>query len=280
MIQVIKPGFYTTIQDRGRFGFRHFGVPVAGVMDHRSAQIANELLENHPDAAVLEFTMTGPELEFGVSGYIAITGAPMAVYLNEEEKKMNTVIRVAPGDRLHFGKLLSGFRTYLAVKGGIQTEKILGSRSEYLPITAQSHLKRAQEIPIGDVADFQPKITELQRPEDPEISLAVMIGPEYDWLSPEQQNKLFNLTFTLAKENNRMAYQLVEPIGPHSYNMITSATLPGTVQHTPSGRLIILMRDAQTTGGYPRILHLTHDSIARLAQKKTGDQFRFQMKED
>ena len=280
MIQVIKPGFYTSIQDRGRFGFRHFGVPVAGVMDHRSAQLANELLENDPDAAVLEITMTGPELEFSLPGYIAITGAPMAVYLNKEEQDMNTVIQVGPGDRLYFGKLLDGFRTYMAVKGGIRSKEVLGSRSEYIPITVQSCFKKGQEIPVEASLDFQPKITALHRSEDTEVNLEVVTGPEFNWVTAEQQKILFDQNFTIAKENNRMAYQLVEPIGSHTYNMLTSATLPGTVQHTPSGKLIILMRDAQTTGGYPRILHLTQDSIARLAQKKTGDQFRFVMKED
>ena len=278
MITVVKPGFYTSVQDRGRFGHRHFGVPVSGVMDHQSAALANELLENDADAAVLEITMTGPELEFSVPTFISVVGAPMAAFLNEEEIEMNSVLQIANGDRLHFGKLEAGFRTYLAVKGGIQTEAVLGSRSQYVPLTPGDHLRKGEELPIAAVPDFIPKITAVHQAKSTEQDLEVTPGPEWDRLSPEQQQELLQRTFSVAKENNRMAYQLVEPIDTHSINMLTSATLPGTVQYTPSGKLLILMRDAQTTGGYPRIMQLTGDSVARLAQKKTGDSFRFLMK--
>jgi len=96
-------------------------------------------------------------------------------------------------------------------------------------------------------------------------------GPEFDVLSKAQKELIFKKTFTIAKENNRMAYQLEESIGEHKHIMLTSATLPGTVQVTPGGKLIILMRDGQTTGGYPRILQLTEEAIDRLAQKTFGD---------
>ena len=277
MITVVKPGFFTSIQDRGRFGFRHFGVPVSGVMDHKSAVLANELLENESDAAMLEITMTGPVLEFSVPTYIAVVGAPMPAYINEKEIVMNAVHPIAAGDKLHFGKLEEGFRTYLAIKGGLQTDEVLGSRSQYIPLTAQNHLKKGQEIPIEAVKEFVPKITALHRSKSVERDLEVTPGPEWDKLTSRQQRELFETSFSVAKENNRMAYQLVESIEPHDINMLTSTTLPGTVQHTPSGRLLILMRDAQTTGGYPRILQLTKNAVALLAQKKTGDRFRFRL---
>lgn len=280
MIKVVKPGFFTSIQDRGRFGFRHFGVPVSGVMDQNAAEIANELLENEPEAALLEITMTGPVLEFSVPTFIAVTGAPMDIYINDEEKERNTVLEIAVGDRLHFGKLEDGFRAYLAVKGGIQTETVLNSRSQYMPLTPTNHLQKGEELPIEAITGFEPKITALKRHRTEDPDLEVTPGPEWDMLSPEMQQGVLQQTFTVAKENNRMAYQLVEPIEPHTHSMLTSATLPGTVQYTPSGKLLILMRDAQTTGGYPRILQLTEEAVARLAQKKTGDDFRFRLSED
>ena len=278
MITVVKPGFFTSVQDRGRFGSRHFGVPVSGVMDKKAGDLANELLENEDDAALLEITMTGPVLEFAVSTYIAITGATMSGFINDEAIEMNTVQAIAAGDRLHFGKLEEGFRTYLAVKGGIQTDTVLGSRSQYIPLTSRNHLKKGEELPIEASSEFEPKITAVQRPKDIKRDLEVTPGPEWDQLSSQQQEAVLGTKFSVAKENNRMAYQLEEPIDPHTINMLTSATLPGTVQYTPSGKLLILMCDAQTTGGYPRILQLTEEAVARLAQKKTGDRFRFQMR--
>jgi len=104
-------------------------------------------------------------------------------------------------------------------------------------------------------------------------------GPEYKQLTDKQLEVLFFKEFTVAKENNRMAYQLKEKIMGHKISMLTSATLPGTVQFTPSGKLIVLMKDAQTTGGYPRILQLTEKSISILSQKRMGDNLSFKLVE-
>ena len=101
--------------------------------------------------------------------------------------------------------------------------------------------------------------------------LEVTKGPEFDILNDRQLEEIFSKTFTVAHENNRMAYQLTETITPHAISMLTSATLPGTVQLTPAGKLIVLMKDGQTTGGYPRVIQLTDRSICILAQKKGGD---------
>jgi len=108
--------------------------------------------------------------------------------------------------------------------------------------------------------------------------LEVFRGPEFDQLTDRQLGKLFSNKFSIAKENNRMAYQLNEVIEGSTGSMLTSATLPGTVQLTPSGKLIVLMKDGQTTGGYPRILQLTDHSISILAQKRSGDPIHFVLK--
>lgn len=279
MITVVKPGFFTSVQDRGRLGYRHFGVPVSGVMDRDSADLANELLENKPEDALLEITMTGPVLEFSVPTYIAVTGAPMDIFINDEEKDRNAVLEIAAGDRLHFGTLEKGFRSYLGVKGGIQTGAVLNSRSQYIPLTPTNHLQKGEELHIDAISEFEPKITALQKHGTEDQDLEVTPGPEWDLLTRGQQQNVLQRSFSVAKEHNRMAYQLVEHIDPHSHSMLTSATLPGTVQYTPSGKVLILMRDAQTTGGYPRILQLSEKAIDKLAQKKTGDAFQFRMLE-
>ena len=107
--------------------------------------------------------------------------------------------------------------------------------------------------------------------------LEVSKGPEYDLLNDKQLEKIFGNDFSIAKENNRMAYQLAEAIQGHAKSMLTSATIPGTVQFTPSGKLIILMKDGQTTGGYPRILQLSDKAISILSQKKFGDMVSFKL---
>lgn len=278
MLRFKKSGFYTSIQDRGRFGYRHFGVPVSGAMDQYAAKIANDLLGNERDAAVLEFTMTGPELEFGANTYIALSGAHLEASRGEEPLRMNTVHKVQKGDVIKFGRMAHGFRTYMAVKGGFRTEEVLGSRSFYKGITPNHYLQDLQEIPYEACDEYDPLIPDLS-PERKAShgKLIVSKGPEYGMLENPQLEKIFSQPFTVAMENNRMAYQLDEHIPGHGYSMITSVTLPGTVQFTPAGKLIILMRDGQTTGGYPRILQLNDHSINTLAQKKYGDTVQFRL---
>lgn len=279
MLKVIKAGFFTSIQDKGRFGYRHIGVPVSGAMDEYSAAIANSLLENSDDMAVMELTMTGPTLEFGQATYVAVSGADISPRINDRPVQINQVQGISRGDILSFGRLVHGFRAYLAVRDGFGTEKIMGSRSFYPPVTPLQTIRDQMEIPTSGSRPFEPKISGLSpEPFHKEHLLEVHRGPEYDTLNDRQLEAIFANQFTIAKENNRMAYQLKELIIPHQISMITSATLPGTVQYTPAGKLIVLMKDGQTTGGYPRILQLSQTSICILAQKRPGDTVRFHLK--
>lgn len=245
-------------------------------MDVKSAQMANSLLENKPEDAVLEITMTGPTLQFEAPAFIALSGAEMPASINERSIPNNEVCRIEAGDVLSFGKLKNGFRSYLAIKGGIQSRKVLGSRSYFKSLTDKDRIILGDEIPYNPFSDFHPKISSIKTNSHlKKQHLDVRLGPEYSALDLTSREQLFGTAFTIAKEYNRMAYQLQEKISPHKISMITSANLPGTVQLTPSGKLIILMRDGQTTGGYPRILQLAENSISILAQKKFGDQIYF-----
>jgi biotin-dependent carboxylase-like uncharacterized protein len=279
MLKVRRAGFFTSIQDQGRFGFRHIGVPVSGVMDAYSASIANTLLDNPEDAAVMELTMTGPTLEFEHPTYLAISGADLSPKLNEQAIRINQVHKVAKGDIISFGKLLFGFRAYLAVKNGFGTGVYMKSRSFFRPVTPLHTIRDQMEIPIESVREYEARISSVSpEPFHKEHELEVYRGPEYDMLSDRQLEAIFAGDFTIAKENNRMAYQLQETIPGHQTSMLTSATLPGTVQYTPAGKLILLMKDGQTTGGYPRILQLSSTAICILSQKKYGDSIKFHLK--
>ncbi|WP_417360386.1 biotin-dependent carboxyltransferase family protein [Galbibacter sp.] len=280
MIQVLKPGFLTSIQDKGRFGYRHSGVPISGAMDEVSSDMANALLGNSKDAAVMEITLSGPELLFESDTAIAISGAMMSPTINDNELFNDEVYRIKAGSILKFGKLVRGIRCYLAVSGGFNTKKVLGSRSWYFSVTGVEVLSTGKRLPIAENRSLNknPDLTAAMVHNYNSSVIEVEQGPEFDLLSEAQKAQLFNGIFNIAKENNRMAYQLKQQIYKHTYSILTSSTLPGTVQLTPSGKLIILMKDAQTTGGYPRVLQLTEASIALLSQKSTSDEVDFTLK--
>lgn len=278
MLKVLKSGFYTSVQDLGRFHYRNKGVPVSGVMDELSVFKANSLLENDENAAVLEITMTGPTLVFEDQTFIVLAGAEISATLNNLPISNYKVYQVASGDILSYGKLESGFRGYVAVKGGFKTKLMFGSRSFYRPITMANRLLDGNEVPFEDNILFEPKISEIKVNSFlNETVLEVHQAPEFDILTAEQLEVLFTTEFSVSKENNRMAYQLNETLTEHNVNMLTSATLPGTVQLTPAGKLIVLMKDGQTTGGYPRILQLSDKAIAVLAQKREGASLSFKL---
>lgn len=280
MIKVLRSGFYTSVQDLGREGYGHFGVPASGCLDRYSGELANRILDNDPDSAVLEITLGNIKLLFEKQTYICLTGADFSPELNNTPIKMQSIATVRKGDILSFGKRRYGARAYLAVAGGIQTREVLGSRSFYKNITVQAVLKNNEVLPLNPktkpIADLG-SFVKVKKGHFTDMELKAYPGPEFDRLSESQQALLTERAFTVSKDNNRMGYRLEELVENSLSPILTSAVLPGTVQLTPSGKLIVLMRDGQVTGGYPRVLQLTEDAINRLAQKTTGDKVNFSM---
>ncbi|MCK8481212.1 biotin-dependent carboxyltransferase family protein [Psychroserpens algicola] len=281
MIEVLTSGVFDTIQDKGRFGVQNFGVPYSGVMDSYASNLANSILGNTQEAALIESTFTGPKLKFHINTMISITGAQMQPALNGIAIKNNTAISVNSNDILSFGKLQYGLRMYIAVLGGFQTEEKLFSRSMYTNITSKFRLQRGDMLPIHS-SDARRSITfsaiKIDRDHFHNPQIDVLKGPEFDKLSPLQQEALYDIELTVSNESNRMAYQFYERFNNDLAPIITSLVLPGTVQLTPSGQLIVLMKDCQTTGGYPRIFQLTSASLNRLSQKIFGDKIRLKCK--
>ncbi|PTX61391.1 biotin-dependent carboxylase-like uncharacterized protein [Kordia periserrulae] len=276
MLEIIHSGLHTSIQDLGRLHYRNVGVPVAGVMDEYHAKLVNQLLGNDENSAVMEMTLQGATVEFHEATQMVICGADLSPKLNHQAIRLNVPVTVKKGDVLQFGKRLYGVRAYLAVKHGFQTENILKSRSFYDGITPKARVEKGDFIPYqtnSNPVKASANIA-LQRALFTDTEITVYEGPEFNYLSKTQQEKLFNTTFTIGL-NNRMAYQLEEILENDCPSIITSAVLPGTIQLTPSGKLIILMKDCQTTGGYPRILQLDQKSIFKLAQKHTRDAIIF-----
>lgn len=272
-----KPGLYTTIQDTGRKGYRKYGVPVSGPMDQQSAGLANLLVNNPPDTPLLEITLIGPEILLEGGGLLVLTGADLTPKLNELKVPLYTPTLFHSGQTLTFGKPVCGVRCYLAIKGGFDSPRILGSASQYAPITGQDKLAKGDTILFQDHQNLPETHASIKADHEQFIqeTLYTYPGPELDLLFASQKASLFQNPLTIG-ENNRMGYQL-QPGGDlkNDFSIITSPVGPGTVQLTPSGKLIVLMRDGQVTGGYPRILQLSQDSINRLAQQPTGKQIRF-----
>lgn len=281
MLEVLKAGFYDSIQDLGRLGYQQYGVPTSGVMDVFSASKANNLLGNDIKEAVMEITMTGPILKFQCNTAICITGADLSPSLNGTPFKINAVQKIVKGDTLAFGKLKYGYRSYLSVLGGFKTESVIQSRSMYQSITKQFKIHKNDKFDIvaepslgfikkhasikWDDTFFETKI------------IHVFKGPEFDQLFDSQIEQLLSSDLTVSKNNNRMAYQLEEKVENKLEPILTSLVMPGTVQLTPAGNLIILMRDCQTTGGYPRIFQLEEKSLDILSQKYVGQKIKFQL---
>ena len=282
MIKVIKSGFFTSIQDQGRFGYRQYGVPISGAMDKYSCDFANAILGNTKDAAVLEITMVGPILQFTKQTRIVISGAVMNPKVNNVSVAMNSVIYVKANDILSFGMLTKGCRSYVAVKGGIISDMYFGSKSMFNNISESTHLSEGEALNYtedNDLFNMSNAHVKYDNTLFNSNCLEVIKGPEFYKLSEKLVEKLLNSTLKVSKLNNRMAYQL-EPLIENTLEpILTSPVLPGTVQLTPKGQLIILMRDCQTTGGYPRIFQLTENSINSLSQKITGNNLKISLKE-
>ena len=278
MIKIIKPGFYSTIQDKGREGLQKYGIPQSGSMDIFSSDLANKILNNPVDSAVIEVTMLGLVLEFNYSSVISITGANLSPLLNNKNIPMNKPVFIKSNDVISFGGLKNGLRAYIAILGGFKTEKVYGSRSMF------KNLTNAFKLSINDVLKFNkeilfesPKLS-FKSGQNIENQIDVFEGPEYYMLNSDQKNFILSTNFAVSNNYDRMAIQLSNLLVNNLDSIITSLVIPGTVQLTPNGRLIILMRDCQTTGGYPRILQLTEKSINCLAQLKKDSSLSFSLK--
>lgn len=276
MIEVVHPGILNTVQDRGRTGVARFGVPVAGVLDARSADACHGLLGQSRAEALIEITLGQGRFRFLNSTTVCLTGADVSPRLDGAPIDMHRVVRAESGSVLSFGARRFGVRTYLGVHGGIRTDVVLGSRSFTRGIT-QVRLEAGDVVACGgsegSVRDGPGQAT-LPADHFTSVDLACTPGPEFDRLTADQRQRLMG-DLTISADNDRVGYRLNEVIENTIEPILSSAVLPGTVQLTPSGHLIVLMNDGPVTGGYPRVLQLTRDAVSRLAQRGTGDAVRF-----
>lgn len=276
-LEILKTNPGSSIQDQGRIGLGKWGIPISGTMDRRSFDWINHLLNNSSNAAVIEILQPGFSCRFDSYTTIGLAGAKAEIRKNGELISSSR-IKIQPEDELEIGKFTIGNILYLGVDQGFQTENVLASRSFYPKITSFKMLSKGDQIPY--FTDQSPRKETYSSAKintkwfEDEI-LEVYPGPDFEELPKESQSQLLNSRFTISYLSNRMAFQLEELLPNSIHERMTAPVYPGTVQLTSGGKLIILLRDAQVTGGYPRIFHLSEKSITHIAQKKAGQQVQF-----
>jgi biotin-dependent carboxylase-like uncharacterized protein len=280
MIEVNHPGIYSSVQDLGRSGFRRYGVPLSGVMDRQSALAANEVLGNDPSAAVIEFANPGPALFFSKPAIIAIAGATFKVKINGEYFSTSKPILVESNSLVEMGRTEEGVWGYLAVKGGVFSDTVLGSKSFYPGITKHTRLTKGHILEIAALSEStSQEVNWGKKLPEYEVNKVAEVwpGPEFTVLSEYQKLALFDNQLLVSPQSNRMASLLLSEIPLSAPEIITAPVQPGTVQLTPSGKIMVLMRDAQTTGGYARILQLSEGGITSLTRTKAGNKIQFHL---
>jgi KipI family sensor histidine kinase inhibitor len=284
VFRVLKPGFLTTVQDLGRHGFLRYGVPVSGAMDTFSLTAANLLVGNQPNEACLEITLIGPELRVLAPTQIAVTGGELSPKINGHNTQMWQTLSVHKNDVIAFGKMESGCRAYLAVRGGIAVPHLLGSRSTY--IRGGFGGINGRPLEAGDIvatAETDPMEKELYTPRElvprftSNVKVHVVLGPQADMFTENGMQTFLTNSYKVTSEADRMGYRLEGPAIEHKEKaeIVSDALLPGAVQVPGNGTPIIIMRDAQTTGGYPKIAAIISADVNALGQARPNSTVEF-----
>ena len=284
-ITVLSPGLFTTVQDMGRVGYQQFGVSVSGVMDPRSAALANILAGNGPGEAVLECTMIGPKLRFDRACVIAITGGDLGPTLDGQPISGYRALAVRAGQVLGFTAPKTGCRAFIAFSGGLDIPLAMGSRSTDLK--AKLGGLQGRKLEKGDAIGFRAPVEALPRMADralrpefapqPVYTLRAVLGPQDDAFTQDGLRTFLTGAYTVTPEFDRMGCRLSGPAIQHrqTADIISDGIAFGAVQVPSSGAPIIMLADRQTTGGYTKIANVITADFRILAQLKAGDKVRF-----
>ena len=284
-IRVLKAGMLTTVQDLGRTGYQSQGFSVAGVMDVRSFKIANLLLDNPENEAVLEFTLIGPTLQFTSETIIAITGGDFTPTLNGEPAPMYQALYINRGDILKFGSARTGSRGYIAFSSYLDVPVVMGSRCTNLKSGIGGF--KGRKLKDEDYINFRIKrrylpyfLSRKLKPDDflqESATLRVVMGPQDTMFDKKGIETFLSQEYTVTSDFDRMGCRLEGPFIAQkgSADMISEGIAYGSVQVPSHGKPIILLSDRQTTGGYPKIATVASVDIPKLVQRKTDHRVRF-----
>ncbi|MEL6132137.1 MAG: biotin-dependent carboxyltransferase family protein [Bacteroidota bacterium] len=280
-VEVLHPGLWTIVVDQGRKDHVGMGIPVGGALDEPSAHQANRLVGNDLSTPLLEITWMGPRLLFKQEMSLALTGADLSPTIDGVAIPMNQTVHVARGAVLKFGRVKQGVRAYLAIRGEWEVPTWLGSASA-LPVELEYLLPEAR-LQKGSALSIYPQLTREVRMSSeeeifrPQSEIAVYPGPEFPQFTRESIAQFFSHPYGLLPTSNRMGFRLEGPQLQleQKRELISSGVMPGVIQVSHDGQPIILMADAQTSGGYPRIGVVATEAMQQVAQWQAGTYKRF-----
>lgn len=281
MIKVVEVGASATVQDLGRVGHGHLGVPRAGPVDESSHRLANRLLGNKPEAATIEMLLGSCALEFSAPSYIVVTGAPAPVTVDGRPAVASRPTPVGAGSRMVIGRPLYGLWTYLGVRGGVAVDPVLGSRAtDTLSGLGPPPITSGTELPIGDAVDGPMAAVDLHGrgvSRWTAVTFRVSVGPRYSWFPPEARETLIRTSWKVSAHTNRIAARLDGPALPLQVHqqLPTEGLHPGSIQVPSSGIPIVHLANHPPTGGYPVIAIVEPNDLSTLAQCPPGTAVHF-----
>ncbi|MBA2946181.1 5-oxoprolinase subunit C family protein [Streptomyces himalayensis] len=278
-VAVVRAGALTTVQDRGRHGHAHLGVPRSGALDLPAAALVNRLVGNAPDAAVLETTLNGCAVRPRCDVDVAVGGAPCTVTVDGRPVPWSAPVRVPAGAVLDVGAAVSGVRSYVAFAGGVAVEPVLGSRStDLLSGLGPAPLADGNVLPLGDPVAARARADVAPQPGPPrELVLRVTLGPRHDWFTDAALRTLTTRAYLVSSASNRIGLRTDGPPLQRAVDgeLPSEGMVLGAVQVPPDGRPVVFLADHPTTGGYPVIAVVREPDLAAAAQATPGTPVRF-----
>lgn len=278
-LAVVRSGALTTVQDLGRPGHAHLGVPRSGALDGPAAALVNRLVGNARDAAVLETTLNGCAVRPRSAVLVAVGGAPCPVTVDGRPVAWGAPVPVPAGALLNVGTATSGLRSYVAVSGGITVDPVLGSRStDLLSGLGPPPLTDGAVLPLGTPTELHTRVDAAPQPAPPtELVLRVTRGPRDDWFTPEALRTFTSRTYRVSSASNRIGLRTEGPALERALpgELPSEGMVLGAVQVPPDGRPVVFLADHPTTGGYPVIAVVRTEDLAAAAQAVPGTPVRF-----
>ncbi|WP_405641868.1 biotin-dependent carboxyltransferase family protein [Streptomyces sp. NBC_00019] len=278
-LAVVRSGALTTVQDLGRPGHAHLGVPLSGALDGPAAALVNRLVGNARDAAVLETTLNGCAVRPRSAILVAVGGAPCPVTVDGRPVPWGAPVPVPAGALLNVGTAVAGLRTYVAVSGGITVDPVLGSRStDLLSGLGPPPLTDGAVLPLGTPTHLHTRVDAAPQPAPPaELVLRVTPGPRDDWFTREAVQTFTSRTYRVSSASNRIGLRTEGPPLERAVpgELPSEGMVLGAVQVPPDGRPVVFLADHPTTGGYPVIAVVRTEDLAAAAQAVPGTPVRF-----
>ncbi len=279
-VELLRTGPLTTIQDEGRPGRAALGVSASGAVDREAYGLANRLVGNRQGAAVLELTLGALELRARGRLTIAVTGAMAPVRVAGQTVDTHVAVDVPDGATVTFGPPPTGLRSYVAVRGGVETEPVLGSRSTDVLAGLGRPLEDGDVLPIGSATrgpvpavDVAP----VRALPEGDVELRVLLGPRDDWFTGDALRLLREEPFVVASDSNRVGMRLDGPTLDRSRDdeLPSEGTVAGAVQVPPGGQPVLFLADHPVTGGYPVIAVVLSVDLPLAGQARPGQRLRF-----